>query len=132
MPALTRQKITFELLAGGLDEKVRISWSRRPVPPLIEPYFICCRSAYVTCLANAKRRANGVDKILIYAVVADPRWQIGRRYCGGAHKRRRDKGRRRMILRPGRVHGNQKHKTRDKAQHGVPPLKECREVVTYL
>jgi hypothetical protein len=109
--------VKAELLAGGRDEKVRISWSSRPVPPLIEPFLVCCRSAYVTCLANAKRRANGVDKVLIYAVVSDPGRQISWRYCGAAGKGWRDKGRRRLILRRSRVRGNQKRQARDEAQH---------------
>jgi hypothetical protein len=51
-PAVCRRA---KLLAGGRDEKVRISWSSRPVPPLIESQTVCCRSADVAGFANAKR-----------------------------------------------------------------------------
>jgi soluble lytic murein transglycosylase-like protein len=97
-----------ELLADGPDEKVWINRSGRPVTPLIEAHIVCCRGTYVTCFANADGRANGVDKALIYAVVADPGRQISRRYCGAA-----DKGwllilRRQLILSSGGVRENQK------------------------
>jgi hypothetical protein len=75
-----------ELLADGWDEKIGIAWSRRPVTPLIEAATACCRNAHVTRFANAEGRADGVDKILIYAVVADPGRQISRRDCAAAGK----------------------------------------------
>jgi hypothetical protein len=103
-----------ELLAGGWDEKVGISWSRRPVTPLIEANTVCCRNAHVTRFANADGRADRVDKTLIYAVVADPRRQISRRYCGAA-----DKGWL-LILRSGGVRGTQNRQKREQAQHVIP------------
>ena len=106
-----------ELLAHWREEKVGLCWRSRPVPPLIEPYIVCCRSAYVARFANAKGRANGVDKVLIYAVVSDPGRQISWRYCGAAGKGWRDKGRRRLILRRSRERGNQKRQACDEAQH---------------
>jgi hypothetical protein len=103
--------IKAELLAGGPDQKVRISRSSCPVPPLIESESVCCRNTYVTCLANAKRRANGVDEIPIYAVIADPGRQIRRRYCAAG----KELWGKRLILRPGWLHENQKRQTRDEA-----------------
>jgi hypothetical protein len=106
------------LLAGGCDEKIGFSWSRRPESPLIEAYTVCRRGADVTCFANADGRANGIDETLIDAVVADPGRQVRRRYCGSA-----DKGwllHWPLILRAGSVRGNQNRHEREQAQHVIP------------
>jgi hypothetical protein len=104
-----------ELFADRRAEEVGIIWPSRPVSPLIEAHFVCGRSAYETRFANTNGRANREDKVLINAVVADPGRQISRRYCAAAEKGWRDRGRQ-LILRCGRVRGNQKHQTCDAAE----------------
>ena len=117
-----------ELFADGRAQEVGIIWPGRPVSPLIEAQFVCGRNAYETRFADTNRRANGEDKALINAVVADPGRQISRRYCAAAEKRWRDSGRR-LILRRARVRGNQEQQTRDAAEHDSS-VEEWRELVT--
>jgi hypothetical protein len=113
-----------ELLAGSRDEKGGIGWSRCPVSSLIEARIVNWRSANVTRFANANGRANGIDKVLIYAVIANPGRQISWRCCGATdkgwrNKRWRDIGRR-LVLRSGHLRGKQERQTREQAQHVFP------------
>ena len=112
--------VRAELLAGGRNKKVGINWSGRPVAPLIEAHSVCRGSAYETRFADADGRANGVDKALIDAVVANPRRQISRRYCGSADKWWLWILCRPLTLRGGSVRGNQKRQKRKQAQHVTP------------
>jgi len=112
------------LLAHRRDEKIGIAWSGRPVTSLIEADIVYGRNADVTGFADADGRPNGVDLVFVDAVVADPGWQISRRYSGAA-KGRRDKGwrlvlRHRLALRSGGVRENQERHTREQAQHKIP------------
>lgn len=108
--------VSAELLAGRWGEKVGIGWSGRPVTPLIEAHIACCGNADIARFADADGRADGVNEALIYAVVADPGLQIGRRNCEAAAKGWL------LFLCSGGVHENQDRWKREQAQHVIPSV----------